>query len=604
MRGSPTAGRGLLLAGCLLLLLLASPWPALADEGWVVNSFQANVHIASDGALRIQENVLVDFDGQSKHGIYRDIPVVYDYGDNLNRVYDLTVTSVTDANGRPWRYEVSQEGSYLRIKIGDANVTVSGAQTYKIAYTVRGALNGFPDHDELYWNVNGQWPVRTLRTEATVTLPADGVRQVACYQGSQGSRESCQSSSTASSATFATTRALPEGEQLTVVVGFAKGLVPEPKPRLENQPRDFPEFFTATPFTLGGGLFVFVVTVGAVVWAWWRWGRDRHYRTLYYLTDNPSEETRPLRESDPIVIEYSPPDDLRPGEVGLILDESADNLDATATAIDLAVRGYLRIAEVQSDSLLGHLFSKRDWELTRTEKDDAGLLAYERTVLAGLFSRGSPVRLSELKNKFYTYLNDAKGQLYEDGMKRHWFVVRPDRARILWVAVGAVVVVLGVGAVALLGLFFGAGLVALPLIPAGLLLLVFSPSMPKRTAGGSEALRRTLGFRQYVATAETDRQRFNEASNLFSEYLPYAIVFRCVDKWASAFRDVDTVAATRGWYAGSGTFAAMQFSRDMQDFSTTVSRTVASTPGSSGSSGFGGGGFSGGGGGGGGGGSW
>ncbi|MCL5107362.1 MAG: DUF2207 domain-containing protein, partial [Chloroflexi bacterium] len=221
VRGSPTAGRGLLLAGCLLLLLLASPWPALADEGWVVNSFQANVHIASDGALRIQENVLVDFDGQSKHGIYRDIPVVYDYGDNLNRVYDLTVTSVTDANGRPWRYEVSQEGSYLRIKIGDANVTVSGAQTYKIAYTVRGALNGFPDHDELYWNVNGQWPVRTLRTEATVTLPADGVRQVACYQGSQGSRESCQSSSTASSATFATTRALPEGEQLTVV-GFAK----------------------------------------------------------------------------------------------------------------------------------------------------------------------------------------------------------------------------------------------------------------------------------------------------------------------------------------------------------------------------------------------
>jgi uncharacterized membrane protein YgcG len=641
MRRLPVAGRGALLFGCVLLLLLAMPWPALADEGWVVNSFQENVRVAADGSLQVQENIQVDFGGQQKHGIFRDIPVVYDYGDNLNRVYDLNVSSVTDANGRPWRYETSREGAYLQIKIGDPNVTVSGPQSYRIAYTVRGALNAFSDHDELYWNINGPWPVRTVRTEATVTLPEDGVQQVACYQGSQGSTEPCRSSSTANTASFAATRALPEGEQLTVVVGFAKGLVPEPQPLLEQRTRDFPQFFTASNTTLGGAAFVLVLAVGAILWAWWRWGRDRRYKTLYYLTDDPSEETRSLRQGDPIVVEFSPPDKLHPGQLGLILDESADTLDVTATTIDLAVRGYLRIAEVKDEGLLGMLFSqvnappqskdpkeaerrreqavhdrfvkqgaplslfaKRDWELTRTDKPDADLLPYERTVLNGLFAQGTSIRLLALKTKFYKYLSDAKNQLYEDGMSRGWFVIRPDRARLLWALGGVALLTLGVVGTVLLGLLFGAGLVALPVVLAGLLLLVLSPSMPKRTAQGSEALRRTLGFRQYVATAETDRQRFNEAANLFSEYLPYAIVFHCVDKWARAFRDVDTAAATSGWYVGAGSFAAVDFSRDLQSFSAAVSTTSASTPGGSGSSGFGGGGFSGGGGGGGGGGSW
>jgi uncharacterized membrane protein len=128
--------------------------------------------------------------------------------------------------------------------------------------------------------------------------------------------------------------------------------------------------------------------------------------------------------------------------------------------------------------------------------------------------------------------------------------------------------------------------------------------MSQRTAAGSEALRRALGFRLFIETAEKRRQEFNEKANIFAEYLPYAIVFGSVDKWANAFRDIDTEPATRGWYTGTHAFAPLAFSRDLESFSSSVSSVIASTPGSSGGSGFGGGGFSGGGGGGGGGGSW
>jgi uncharacterized membrane protein len=110
-----------------------------------------------------------------------------------------------------------------------------------------------------------------------------------------------------------------------------------------------------------------------------------------------------------------------------------------------------------------------------------------------------------------------------------------------------------------------------------------------------------------MLTAEKDRAAFAEREGIFSEYLPYAIVFGCVDRWARAFEGIDreaAAAATGGWYVGQGSFSPTAFSSELSTFSSTVSGTIAYTPGSSGSSGFSGGGSSGGGGGGGGGGSW
>ena len=41
------------------------------------------------------------------------------------------------------------------------------------------------------------------------------------------------------------------------------------------------------------------------------------------------------------MVEFDPPQDLRPAQLGLILDESADTKDVTATIVDLAVRSSL-----------------------------------------------------------------------------------------------------------------------------------------------------------------------------------------------------------------------------------------------------------------------
>src|SRR6059058_427296 len=178
------------LLAALWLVALATV-SAQADEAWVITSFHSDIRIATDSSLSISEDIRVDFGSLQKHGIFRTIPTRYRYDDTHDRYYDLTVRSVTDGS-RPVPFTTSVVEDNEVIKIGDANVTVSGAQRYVIAYKVVGAMNSFSDHDELFWNVDGGlWPVSKEKVTATVHVPANAFQKAACYQGPTGSKESC-----------------------------------------------------------------------------------------------------------------------------------------------------------------------------------------------------------------------------------------------------------------------------------------------------------------------------------------------------------------------------------------------------------------------------
>jgi hypothetical protein len=146
-----------LLATVGVVLLFSTP--AAADDDWVLDRFAADIEIQRDGTLNITESIDVDFLSlQDRHGIFRVIPVRYQWeaDPKMLRVYDVDVRSVRDASGRSLTYETSEGGGpNFSIRVGDADRIVTGKQTYRINYTVRGALNPFADHDELFWNVNG-----------------------------------------------------------------------------------------------------------------------------------------------------------------------------------------------------------------------------------------------------------------------------------------------------------------------------------------------------------------------------------------------------------------------------------------------------------------
>lgn len=602
------------MALALIACAAFMPIPAHADEGWLLERFTATITIRENGMMEVEETVEADFGTLQKHGIFRDLrtrfecepvndgPVpLYPCPGGKDRIYKVAMQSVSDADGESVPFKIEGIDRGTRIKIGDPDSTVTGRQTYRIRYTVEGALNAFTDHNELYWNVISDTLVPTAAVQVTVTLPAKTQIQTECYQGYYGSKERCKSAASGTGASYSATRLLNAGEGLTVVTGWRGEIVEVPPPLFKDR-LSIDDFFTFDAVEIGGAIIAALAALTLLLRLWWIYGRDRAYKTLYYLTNDPAEGTRSLFARRDIVVEYLPPDRLRPAQMGVILDERADTLDVTATIIDLAVRGHLHITEVEKKGWFG----KTDWKFEKKENPGDALLRYEQELYDAIFEGRQEVRVSALKNKFASDLGRVKSELYKDAVARRWFKRSPESTRNTWLAIAFGMA--GVGALMALvsGLQFSRALIPVPFVVGGLLMLPLSRAMPRRTATGSEVLRRVLGFRLYIATAETRRQEFNEQQNIFATYLPFAIVFGCVEKWAKAFEGLDDMArqSTTAWYTGMAPFQVMAFTAGMRGFASTVNTTIASTPGSSGGSGFGGGGFSGGGGGGGGVGSW
>ncbi len=588
-----------------LVVLGVGIGPAGAQAGTErITAYNVEIVVEPTGSMLVTEAIDYDFGSNSRHGIFREIPVRTGYDDRYERIFPLKVVSVVGSEGTPDEYESETAGNYKRLKIGDPDKTITGAHRYTIVYRVDAALNGFPEHDELYWNAIGtEWTVPIDRAAVRVTTPAD-ITQVACFGGDRGSRLPCSESDRAGRVAGFSQGGLDSGEGITVVVGFAKGAVPPPVPVLDER-WSFSRAFSVTPATLGTSLALLAALLFGVSRLAWRTGRDRRYAgsplDTAFATSGQEEAVGPSFGpfgAGETPVEFVPPDGLRPGQVGTLVDEVANTLDVTATIVDLAVRGHLRIDEIPKKGWFG----KADWNLTKL-KDGGDLRPYEEALLHGLFTGGSEVKLSAMRNTFAERLNKVQEALYDDVIAQGWFAGRPDKVRLRWRVIGIVAVVLAVGVLVVLAAFTHAGLVGIPLVVGALALLASAKRMPRRTAKGTGVLRRVEGFRRFIDESEKDRARFAEQQHLFSEYLPYAIVFGATEKWARAFAGLDGELAQPGWYGGSSHVTAASFSDSIDGFAVTTAGTITSTPAGSGSSGFSGG-SSGGGGGGGGGGSW
>jgi uncharacterized membrane protein YgcG len=591
-----------LLTGAALLCFATAT--GAQSTGEHIENYTVDMTIARDGTLAVNETIVYDFGVVPHHGIQRDLVRRETFDAKHDRLYDLNVLSVRATAGTPADLQQSGNGSFLHLRIGDPNRTITGVHTYEIAYTVKGALLPFPDHDELNWDAIGnEWTVPIDEAIVKVHAPAD-IQRVACFSGPQGSRAGCEQAAVHGSEADFVQTALGSGSGMTVVVALDKGvIVPEPKPILEKR-RTLGDAFDATPLTAGIASGLALVGVAGVSTLAYRHGRDRRYTgsAVDAALGNVSgdEERIPPGQEDAGPVEFVPPEQVRPGQVGTLIDEQANLLDVTATIVDLAVRGHLQITELDEGR-------HPDYQLTRTDGGKGELRPYEQTLHDALFSTGTSVKLSDLKYKFTAQLATVKNALYDDVVANGWYRVRPDRTRLWWRLLGIAVVALGVLLTVVTALASSFGLIPLAVLVTGIALLAAGGRMPARTGKGSAMLSRIEGFRRLFDEGEEDvRQRFAEQHGIFSEYLPYAIVFGCTKKWARAFEGLsaEELGAT-SWYSGPNIVNAFALSSAMDDFDTRATGTLyASQPSSSSSSGFSGGGFSGGGGGGGGGGSW
>ena len=98
---------------------------------------------------------------------------------------------------------------------------------------------------------------------------------------------------------------------------------------------------------------------------------------------------RDLPGTGTIVVNYEAPDGLRPAEVGTLIDEKVDLRDISATIIDLAVRGYIRIEAARARS--SWFSSGSDYRFIKL-KGPEGLKDFEKRLYDQIFGDGDGVR--------------------------------------------------------------------------------------------------------------------------------------------------------------------------------------------------------------------
>ena len=571
------------------------------------------VHVASDGSLAVTQTLEVHF-VTTGHGPYVSFVTRQVTGTkNQYRELDYTVTGVTSPTGAPTD-QLTSYPSYgvMAVRIGNPDIQVSGTQTYVLTYRVSGVVNPqvvSSGLDELYWNVIGTgWTIPI--NNVTVTLTSDvAISATQCQQGSTFAG-SCGHTASGESATY-TQNSLSPGQGMAIVAGWPAGTFSGAEPTFTTHETPPPPF-ELTPFkgAVVGGAVAAVLILGLLLW--WR-GRDQIFTGVspgLLPTASDLRATRRVRHV-PYAVRFSPPDAVGPGMMGTLLDRTADIVDVTATLTDLAILGLIRFEARKHSSTP---------RIHKVLTDPQGLAPYERDLYDALFPKGAiKAGTGRLTGRpFGRAVSKARHDLYVAVVDAGWFSSAPGSTKTALtvgaaVALTASIITLGVGAV------FGWGLLFVPVLLAAVMLFAARWWLPARTATGSAMLSQTLGFKLYLETAEADQIAFEEAENIFSRYLPYAIAFGCVDHWVSVFAElVDRGApmSLPAWYTGGGTsslqtmFAATgsnSLSGVFQGLGATLDSAVSTpTVGSSGGSGFsgGGGGFIGGGIGGGGGGTW
>ncbi|WP_188569615.1 DUF2207 domain-containing protein [Youhaiella tibetensis] len=630
-----------LAATFVMLVTLAAP--ALAAE--VIRRFDADIALAKDGTVSVTERISVNAEGYSiTRGIFRDIPTTLTNANGSLLRSNLDVISVT-RDGHPEQFALEDlENHFKRIRIGNPDVYLrNGMHTYEIRYTMTRMARSFQDHDELYWNVTGNyWNFPIIEASASVTLPEGAViSNLVGYTGPVGSNERAVTVTRTSdnTATFKATRQLDSGEGMSVALAFQKGVLEAPGGLTGlgywlSDHRDTVLPLVAVLLVLAYNLF-----------AWDMVGRDPPRGTIIPL--------------------FHPPKGYSPGLVHYISEMGwkRDGWTAfTASIFDLGVKGLIRIDQ-----------TTKKLRITLTGKQPDGQLPPGEALLYGyLNAKGNLTvdtttgpELNQKRSEFISTLQSENRQVYFRNNTGYVFLggmlaVLMLGAMVFFEVLDPLWLIVAVIAGVAIGLFTSlfssfwsgggfsrfvilvwVGIAGFNLIGAGsdvisgfrvdtavfaaasivLITIVFAILLRAPTVQGRRVMDQIDGFKMYINTAEKERLNLiNEPPmtiERFESILPFAIALGIEKPWSHYFQSelarnavAGAAVATYspGWYSGRD-FSSGNFSNTVSTVASSMtSAMVAAQPQSSSSSGFsgggGGGGGSGGGGGGGGGGGW
>ena len=555
------------------LLLVGAP--AFASSETITN-FKSISSLDSSNVLHVHEKISVDFGGISHHGIYRDVPVIR-RGSEGAFYYSFSLIGTSDT------VQKSSNGDYIRLRLGDSNNTLSGIHDYTIDYTLSPVALATSGNDRVFLNATGdKWEYPILNAQYELTLPAKPIAAPDCYAGQSGSTEKlCSITVAGNTITALSTQTLFAGSGLSVDASlpantFSTYLVANKQP-----PADL-------LLSIIFDLLTFAAIVLAIV------GISLAIRGIL------------KKRRQTVVAWYEAPDALAPAQIGLLSDNKSALQELSATLLDLAVRGYIKISLISEQKW----YRKADYRFDKL-KDFTDLKNYESSLI-DLFFGGADmtVTMSQVTIKMATSstspqkIKDINKQIGQGLKDAGYYNYIPSSGSIYQLVYHLIFFIIWVG-ILLSSLMrdtaFGASIT--PIIIAAIVIVVQIILLARHarlTEAGLSEWAKVEGFKLYLKVAESDRINFSDAPaktpERFNALLPYAVALGVEKEWAKQFEGID-LSQSSSWYSGdTNALGAAAFAGS---FSSGFSGAM-----SSGFSGTSGGGSSGGGGGGGGGGGW
>ncbi|WP_075351568.1 DUF2207 domain-containing protein [Algoriphagus marinus] len=554
------------------LLLLFFAQLIVNAQDFTVTSYVVDITIHEEGYFDVVEKYNLNFEAP-KHGIFRDIQTSYDL---LNEEDKEETRKIKISNIEVPGYKFDAPSAFgqkmsdnLRIKIGDADITLEGPQLYEIRYRVENAFLYEKEAIQFYWNIKpSDWNAPFNKIDFKVHLP-NGVTldegDYFLYSGTVGSATPSSDFLTSYSNGAFSGNSKPDvvssgGEAVTVLLKLPLGSIKEIK--------------LFWPFWTNYGWIIILTLVYIAFHAIWKkHGKDDH------VTSTTS---------------YYPPKGMDPAMVGYLIDDSGDTADLISLIPFWASNGYLTIEEIDEKGW----FAKDDTRLNKLKDLEADAPLYQRQLFNGLFASTTEVLVSSLKEKFYTTMSTASGDL--KAAAQIYYVNKSRRIKNFTI-VGLVILIL---ILTPLFLFFWGIIAAIAVAVSLLFLIIMSQFLIKKNKEGTAILSELKGFKQFIKVAEENKLKMllKEDPSYFESTMSYALAFGMFDKWAKKF-DALNIQPPTWYYSTSGRMMSMNhFSKSFNNSIKSTQSTMVSSPSSSGGSG--GGGSSGGGFGGGGGGSW
>ncbi|MFC7624480.1 DUF2207 domain-containing protein [Microlunatus sp. GCM10028923] len=548
-----------LLLAALAVALLAGPMVRPAHAEGTASSMDVQAQLGLDGVLKVQQKIV--FSGS--------VPA------QVTQRFALRQLLKQDSD----RERVLQIGEFTA-KAGGADVAVAEDRDSK-AVTVTLPTNGATEL-ELSYQVTGAviaadygtsaLDVRLLQGlslqvsefTATVAVPAQ-LANIDCTAGPPGSEVSCDFAAGGThdnpNPTFQD-GPRGENEEVAIRVDFGPGAI-APNEQIETR-WTLGRAFTAGPLQLGIALALLVLG-GIALFALHRMaGADAR----------PGGQVAKVGEFAPVgegESEFRIVGDIRPGQVGTVVDERVDPIDVTASLLDLAVRGHLLITELPRESE----FARTDWVLTRPANADAATLhPFEVELLDGLAASGGQVKVSELGDKVRASIDKVQDKLYDQVVSNGWYERRPDSTRNRWTQLALAGLIVAVVATGLLAAFTTFGLVGLALVILGLGLVFVAQEMPARTGKGAAVQAGLMALRSDLLSQPTDQMPPGQELRELSEVLPYAVVLGGAERWLDAIvatdADEDPDSTDLSWYHGPDNWHLRDLPDSLRNFIGTV----------------------------------